>query len=167
MATINIRIKDELKARTDSVLTRLNISQTEIITRLYQYIADKGRLPFNDPDLVLRDMQATLHSVAEISKGMLIAYEEEGFIRENTRQLLLHILNKFTRDFDQNYPAMKEASGGHLHSVWNDASNGAKGIIYMLTLGSKMDENGRIRTTLSELGKAVNSIVAGDLYIRK
>lgn len=47
MATINARIDDEIKAQADEVLKKLDISHTQAISALYQYIADKGRLPFH------------------------------------------------------------------------------------------------------------------------
>jgi RHH-type rel operon transcriptional repressor/antitoxin RelB len=46
MATINARIDDNIKARADEVLKRLDISQTQAITAFYQYIAESGKLPF-------------------------------------------------------------------------------------------------------------------------
>jgi len=46
MATINVRIDDELKQQADGVLKTLGGSPTEVITALYRYIAEKKRLPF-------------------------------------------------------------------------------------------------------------------------
>ncbi|HII2980397.1 TPA: type II toxin-antitoxin system RelB/DinJ family antitoxin [Yersinia enterocolitica] len=46
MATINVRIDDELKSQADEVLKRLDASPTQVITSLYQYIATKKKLPF-------------------------------------------------------------------------------------------------------------------------
>ncbi|MCW6560046.1 type II toxin-antitoxin system RelB/DinJ family antitoxin [Yersinia ruckeri] len=46
MATINVRIDDELKSQADEVLKRLEASPTQVITALYQYIATKKKLPF-------------------------------------------------------------------------------------------------------------------------
>ncbi|HDL6887638.1 TPA: type II toxin-antitoxin system RelB/DinJ family antitoxin [Yersinia enterocolitica] len=46
MATINVRIDDELKSQADEVLKRLQASPTQVITALYQYIATKKKLPF-------------------------------------------------------------------------------------------------------------------------
>lgn len=46
MATINARIDDDIKAKADEVLKKIDISHTQAISALYQYIADCGRLPF-------------------------------------------------------------------------------------------------------------------------
>ncbi|EKS5411659.1 type II toxin-antitoxin system RelB/DinJ family antitoxin [Salmonella enterica] len=46
MATINARIDDDIKACADEVLKTLNISHTQAISALYQYIAETHRLPF-------------------------------------------------------------------------------------------------------------------------
>lgn len=46
MATINIRIDDNLKMRAFSVLDELDISPSELIRQALQYVADKKKSPF-------------------------------------------------------------------------------------------------------------------------
>lgn len=43
---ISIRIDEELKQRTDETMKLLGTNPTQVITLLYQYIAENGKLPF-------------------------------------------------------------------------------------------------------------------------
>nr|WP_314491037.1 type II toxin-antitoxin system RelB/DinJ family antitoxin [uncultured Pseudomonas sp.] len=46
MASINIRIDDELKARAYQELERLGVTPSELVRQALQYVAEQGKLPF-------------------------------------------------------------------------------------------------------------------------
>ncbi|MFU9139211.1 type II toxin-antitoxin system RelB/DinJ family antitoxin [Erwinia tasmaniensis] len=45
MATVNVRLDDKLKNEAYAVLERLNVSPTEAVRQLFQYIAENEKLP--------------------------------------------------------------------------------------------------------------------------
>lgn len=45
MATLNVRLDDKLKNEAYAVLDKLNVSPTEAVRLLFQYIAENERLP--------------------------------------------------------------------------------------------------------------------------
>ena len=45
MATINVRLDDKLKNEAYAVLEKLNITPTEAVRLLFQYVAENGRMP--------------------------------------------------------------------------------------------------------------------------
>lgn len=46
MATVHIRIDDQLKQKADAVFNTIQITPTQGVTGFYQYVADNGKLPF-------------------------------------------------------------------------------------------------------------------------
>ena len=54
MASINIRIDDELKARAYQELERLGVTPSELVRQAFQYVAERGQLPFR-PMLVTEE----------------------------------------------------------------------------------------------------------------
>ncbi|EJN37220.1 addiction module antitoxin, RelB/DinJ family [Pseudomonas sp. GM84] len=46
MASINVRIADELKARAYRELERLGVTPSEFMRLALQYVAERGKLPF-------------------------------------------------------------------------------------------------------------------------
>ena len=46
MASINIRVDDELKARAYRELDRLGVSPSELMRQALRYVAERGQLPF-------------------------------------------------------------------------------------------------------------------------
>lgn len=46
MATINIRIDDELKSRSYAALEKLGVTPSEVLRQTLEYVAKSGRLPF-------------------------------------------------------------------------------------------------------------------------
>lgn len=46
MASINIRIDDELKQRSFEQLEKLGVTPSELLRQTLQYVADRGKLPF-------------------------------------------------------------------------------------------------------------------------
>lgn len=64
MATINVRLDDQLKKEAYAVLEKLNITPTEAVRLLFQYVADNGRMPVKN--VTISDSEeALLHSVRE------------------------------------------------------------------------------------------------------
>ncbi|MFB4393025.1 MULTISPECIES: type II toxin-antitoxin system RelB/DinJ family antitoxin [unclassified Pseudomonas] len=54
MASITIRVDDELKARAYRELERLGVTPSELVHQTLQYVAEHGELPFQ-PILMLED----------------------------------------------------------------------------------------------------------------
>lgn len=46
MASINIRIDDDLKARAYCELEKLGVTPSELVRQVLQYVAERGELPF-------------------------------------------------------------------------------------------------------------------------
>lgn len=46
MASINIRVDDDLKARAYRELEKLGVTPSELMRQALQYVADRGQLPF-------------------------------------------------------------------------------------------------------------------------
>ncbi|MCW7021564.1 type II toxin-antitoxin system RelB/DinJ family antitoxin [Escherichia coli] len=45
MDTLNVRLDDKLKNEAYAVLEKLNITPTEAVRLLFQYVAENGRMP--------------------------------------------------------------------------------------------------------------------------
>ncbi|EAW3530400.1 type II toxin-antitoxin system RelB/DinJ family antitoxin [Salmonella enterica] len=45
MATLNVRLDDKLKNEAYAVLEKLNITPTEAVRLLFQYVTETGRMP--------------------------------------------------------------------------------------------------------------------------
>ncbi|MFK3829965.1 type II toxin-antitoxin system RelB/DinJ family antitoxin [Pseudomonas fulva] len=46
MASINVRIDDDLKTRAYRELERLGVTPSELMRQVLQYVAERGQLPF-------------------------------------------------------------------------------------------------------------------------
>ena len=46
MASINVRIDDDLKARAYKELKKLGVTPSELMRQALQYVAERGQLPF-------------------------------------------------------------------------------------------------------------------------
>ena len=64
MASINIRIDDELKARAYHELERLGVTPSELMRQALQDVAERGQLPFR-PVLMTEDDEALIATVRE------------------------------------------------------------------------------------------------------
>jgi RHH-type rel operon transcriptional repressor/antitoxin RelB len=64
MASINIRIDDDLKARAYHELEKLGVTPSELMRQALQYVAERGQLPFK-PVLMTEDDEALLATVRE------------------------------------------------------------------------------------------------------
>ncbi|MBK4988930.1 MULTISPECIES: type II toxin-antitoxin system RelB/DinJ family antitoxin [unclassified Pseudomonas] len=64
MASINIRIDDELKARAYKELERLGVTPSELMRQALQYVAERGSLPFR-PVLMTEDDEDLIATVRE------------------------------------------------------------------------------------------------------
>ena len=60
MATINIRVDDELKDKSYSALKKLGVTPSELLRQTLEYVVQRGALPFKpvlltdeDEDLIL------------------------------------------------------------------------------------------------------------------
>lgn len=62
MATINLRIDDELKARAFEELKKLGVTPSELLRQTLQYVADSGELPFKN--VLLTEEDAELLDIA-------------------------------------------------------------------------------------------------------
>ncbi|PTU50701.1 type II toxin-antitoxin system antitoxin, RelB/DinJ family [Pseudomonas plecoglossicida] len=64
MASINIRVDDELKARAYKELERLGVTPSDLMRQALQYVAERGKLPFR-PVLLSEDDEALIATVKE------------------------------------------------------------------------------------------------------
>lgn len=64
MASISIRIDDDLKARAYRELEKLGVTPSELMRQALQYVADRGQLPFK-PVLMTEEDEALLATVRE------------------------------------------------------------------------------------------------------
>lgn len=62
MGHLNIRIDDELKSRSFSVLEKLGMTPSELLRQTLEYVATNERLPFRQ--VLLSDEDAALIEVA-------------------------------------------------------------------------------------------------------
>ncbi|QHF01196.1 type II toxin-antitoxin system RelB/DinJ family antitoxin [Pseudomonas asturiensis] len=63
MASINVRIDDDLKARAYRELEKLGITPSELMRQALQYVAERGQLMFKSVLMTEEDetLMATLH----------------------------------------------------------------------------------------------------------
>lgn len=64
MASINIRVDDDLKARAYRELKRLGVTPSELMRQTLQYVAERGQLPFR-PVLLTEEDEALIATVRE------------------------------------------------------------------------------------------------------
>jgi len=64
MASINVRIGDDLKARAYHELEKLGVTPSELMHQALQYVAERGQLRFK-PVLMTEDDEALLATVSE------------------------------------------------------------------------------------------------------
>ena len=64
MASINIHIDDELKARAYQELEKLGVTPSELICQVLQYVAERGQLP-SQPVLMVEEDEALIATVCE------------------------------------------------------------------------------------------------------
>jgi RHH-type rel operon transcriptional repressor/antitoxin RelB len=64
MASINIRIDDDLKARAYCELEKLGVTPSELMRQALQYVAERGQLPFR-PVLMTEGDEALIATVRE------------------------------------------------------------------------------------------------------
>lgn len=62
MASINVRVNDELKAKAYQELERLGITPSELMRQALQYVAEHKQLPFK-PVLLTEEDQALIDLV--------------------------------------------------------------------------------------------------------
>jgi len=64
VASINIRIDDDLKARAYRELEKLGVTPSELVRKVLQYVAERGELPFK-PVLMTEDDEPLVATVRE------------------------------------------------------------------------------------------------------
>lgn len=64
MASINVRIDDDLKARAYLELEKLGVTPSELMRQALQYVAERGQLPFK-PVLMTEEDEALMATVRE------------------------------------------------------------------------------------------------------
>ena len=55
MGSINLRIDDELKARSYAALEKMGVTPSEALRLMLEYIADNERLPFKQTLLIVKE----------------------------------------------------------------------------------------------------------------
>lgn len=79
MATINVRLDDQLKAQTYAVLSDLNITPSEAIRLYFQYITDNQRLPIKSVMLTDEEqelLETVRYRLAHPQKGIKVSLDE-------------------------------------------------------------------------------------------
>lgn len=115
MATINARIDDDIKAKADEVLKKIDISHTQAISALYQYIADCGRLPFQimpmqvkTPTDIQEDIYNQLKS-ANASLNAIVRNIEENEVLDNLELVTeLNRIHEIHRDVWNRIPLAED-----------------------------------------------------------
>ncbi|TNH80964.1 type II toxin-antitoxin system RelB/DinJ family antitoxin [Aeromonas sobria] len=64
MGSINLRIDDDLKARSYAVLDKLGVTPSELLRQTLEYVANQERLPFRTT-VITDDEAALLATVRE------------------------------------------------------------------------------------------------------
>ena len=79
MATLNVRLDDKLKNEAYAVLEKLNITPTEAVRLLFQYVAETGRMPVktvtisdNEDELI----QVVREWLANPQKGIKVSLDD-------------------------------------------------------------------------------------------
>jgi len=79
MATLNVRLDDTLKNEAYAVLEKLNITPTEAVRLLFQYVAENGRMPVktvtvsDSEEQLLRTVRERL---ADPQKGIKVSLDD-------------------------------------------------------------------------------------------
>ena len=79
MATLNVRLDDNLKKEAYAVLEKLDITPTEAVRLLFQYVAENGRMPvktvtISDSEEVL--LQSVRERLANPEKGIKVSLDD-------------------------------------------------------------------------------------------
>ena len=79
MATLNVRLDDKLKNEAYAVLEKLNITPTEAVRLLFQYVAETGRKPvktvtISDSEDAL--IQTVRERLANPQKGVKVSLDD-------------------------------------------------------------------------------------------
>lgn len=64
MASVNVRIDDDLKARAYRELEKLGVTPSELTRQVLRYVAENGQLPF-EPVRMIEDDEALLATMRE------------------------------------------------------------------------------------------------------
>ncbi|MFZ7217149.1 type II toxin-antitoxin system RelB/DinJ family antitoxin [Avibacterium avium] len=79
MATLNIRLDDELKQEAYAALQKMNLTPSEAVRLLFQYVAQNNKFPIqtvlvNDEDLEL--LETVRHRLTNPEKGIKVSLDE-------------------------------------------------------------------------------------------
>lgn len=79
MATLNVRLDDNLKKEAYAVLEKLDITPTEAVRLLFQYVAENGRMPVKT--VTISDSEETLlqsvrERLANPEKGIKVSLDD-------------------------------------------------------------------------------------------
>lgn len=79
MATLNVRLDDKLKNEAYAVLEKLDITPTEAVRLLFQYVAETGRMPvktvtISDGEEAL--IQTVRERLANPQKGIKVSLDD-------------------------------------------------------------------------------------------
>jgi addiction module RelB/DinJ family antitoxin len=145
MATITIRIDDELKKSFDDVLNELGISQTEVIINTCKYIIQNKKMPFvvvqqfKTPEELRRELFDKINHAFIVVKDLSNSLNSNNPIYPNHRKIIISTLRDFTHYFDWFMEALKHLfpsdefpyihnariNAGYLALIIEDISNDA------------------------------------------
>lgn len=167
MGNLTIRIDDKLKLQAEEEFTQLGVSHTEVVISLYRYIIEKHRLPYLTDEDAMNAMKARLIEVVQLASGLSINVQETGRVNKFACEALVIVLERFTKELESNWAAMKSASRGYLSTEWTKALQSAKGLSYLLTMtSSRCDGSYReFALTSEEIAKVVQFLVVSNKHI--
>ncbi|MGF6438663.1 type II toxin-antitoxin system RelB/DinJ family antitoxin [Kosakonia sp. 1610] len=142
MPLVNIRIEDELKTEADAVYKELNITATDAITQLYQYVVQNRRLPFTDPYHVLLELKDAVSNAADMALGLNNAYLQHKAISNITIERAKACFDSTVRLLEDNYGVVKSVWRGYTPKPWVDVANAMKGLSYMVSMNTIEQKNG-------------------------
>ena len=79
MATLNVRLDDKLKNEAYAVLEKLNITPTEAVRLLFQYVAETGRMPVKTGTISDSEdelIQTVRERLANPQKGIKVSLDD-------------------------------------------------------------------------------------------
>ncbi|APQ83433.1 type II toxin-antitoxin system RelB/DinJ family antitoxin [Salmonella enterica] len=79
MATLNVRLDDKLKNEAYAVLEKLNITPTEAVRLLFQYVAETGRMPVKNVTLSDSEdalIQTVRERLSSPQKGIKVSLDD-------------------------------------------------------------------------------------------
>ncbi|HHH1744448.1 TPA: type II toxin-antitoxin system RelB/DinJ family antitoxin [Yersinia enterocolitica] len=164
MATITIRIDDELKKNFDDALNELGISQTEVMINTCKYIVQNKKLPFTTiqqfktPDELKTELYDKFNQAFFMIKDLAHNLENNKPIYPNHRRVIISTIREFTHYFDWFIDSLKSLLPSNDFFYIHDArlNAGYLALIYTDT-NSDADNNYFLEKMTPYINQTINS----------